>query len=62
MKRLPMPFGLILLGLSQVTSAGQPIVIKFSHVVATGTPKGKAAEFFSRRAAELTGGRVKVAV
>ena len=27
-------------------SAQQPIVIKFSHVVATDTPKGKGAEKF----------------
>ena len=39
-----------------------PIVIKFSHVVASDTPKGKAAEFFARRAGELTKGRVKVEV
>lgn len=39
-----------------------PIVIKFSHVVAIDTPKGKAAEFFAKRAGELTKGRVKVEV
>jgi len=38
------------------------VVIKFSHVVAADTPKGKAAEMFARKAAELTGGRVKVEV
>ena len=38
------------------------IVIKFSHVVATDTPKGKGAEFFKKRAEELTQGRVKVDV
>jgi len=43
-------------------SAQQPIVIKFSHVVAVDTPKGKAAEFFAKKAAELTKGRVKVEV
>jgi C4-dicarboxylate-binding protein DctP len=42
--------------------AQAPIVIKFSHVVANDTPKGKAAEFFAKRAAELTKGRVKVEV
>jgi C4-dicarboxylate-binding protein DctP len=31
-------------------------------VVAGDTPKGKAAEFFAKRAAELTGGKVKVEV
>jgi C4-dicarboxylate-binding protein DctP len=39
-----------------------PIVIKFSHVVANDTPKGKAADFFAKRAAELTKGKVKVEV
>jgi len=42
--------------------AQNPIVIKFSHVVAADTPKGKGAEFFAKRAAELTKGRVKVEV
>src|ERR1035437_6188231 len=38
------------------------IVIKFSHVVAADTPKGQASEFFAKRAAELTKGKVKVDV
>ena len=42
--------------------AQTPIVIKFSHVVATDTPKGLASEYFARRASELTKGRVKVEV
>ena len=42
--------------------AQSPIVIKFSHVVATDTPKGLAAEFFAKRAAELTKGKAKVEV
>ncbi|WP_313953238.1 TRAP transporter substrate-binding protein [Accumulibacter sp.] len=42
--------------------ADDPIVIKFSHVVANDTPKGLAAEFFAKRAAELTKGKVKVEV
>lgn len=42
--------------------AQAPIVIKFSHVVAADTPKGKAADFFAKRAAELTAGKVKVEV
>jgi C4-dicarboxylate-binding protein DctP len=49
-------------GLSQVAVAEEPIVIKFSHVVAQDTPKGNAAEFFKKRVAELTKGRVKVEV
>src|SRR6185436_14170060 len=40
--------------------AGGPIVIKFSHVVATDTPKGKGAEKFRQLAEKYTSGRVKV--
>ena len=42
--------------------AQQPIVIKFSHVVAVDTPKGKGAEQFKKLAEERTKGRVKVEV
>lgn len=42
--------------------AADQIVIKFSHVVAADTPKGNAAEFFKKKAEELTKGRVKVEV
>src|ERR1700716_3638584 len=42
--------------------AQAPIVIKFSHVVAQGTPKGKGAEYFKELAEERTKGRVKVEV
>jgi C4-dicarboxylate-binding protein DctP len=48
--------------LPAVVAAAPPIVIRFSHVVAVDTPKGQAAELFKRRAAELTGGRVRVDV
>lgn len=50
------------LALSASALAQAPIIIKFSHLVAVDTPKGKAAEFFAKRAAELTKGRVKVEV
>ena len=40
--------------------AADPIVIKFSHVVANDTPKGKAAEKFKQLAEKYTSGRVKV--
>ena len=43
-------------------AAQQPIVVKFSHVVAVDTPKGKAAERFKQLAEERTKGRVKVEV
>jgi len=39
-----------------------PIVIKFSHVVAKDTPKGKAAEKFKELAEAATKGRVKIEV
>jgi len=42
--------------------AQAPIVIKFSHVVAPDTPKGKGAERFKQLAEERTKGRVKVEV
>ena len=42
--------------------AQQPITIKFSHVVALDTPKGKGAEQFKKLAEERTKGRVKVDV
>ncbi|HYD60882.1 MAG TPA: TRAP transporter substrate-binding protein [Noviherbaspirillum sp.] len=39
-----------------------PIIIKFSHVVAADTPKGKAAERFKQLAEKATGGRVRIDV
>ena len=42
--------------------AQAPIVIKFSHVVASDTPKGRGAERFKQLAEQLTKGRVKVEV
>ena len=49
-------------GLSGQPLAQAPIVIKFSHVVAVDTPKGKAADYFKKLAEERTRGRVKVEV
>ena len=43
-------------------SASAQTIIKFSHVVAADTPKGKASVFFAQKAAELTKGKVKVEV
>src|SRR6476660_917046 len=51
-----------LLALAGSTLAQQPIVIKFSHVVAVDTPKGKGAEYFKKLAEERTKGRVKVEI
>ena len=42
--------------------AQAPIVIKFSHVVAPDTPKGKGADKFKELAEKYTSGRVKVEV
>jgi C4-dicarboxylate-binding protein DctP len=42
--------------------AQAPIVIKFSHVVANDTPKGKGADKFKELAEKATNGRVKVEV
>lgn len=48
--------------ISVSSAAAEPIVIKFSHVVAVDTPKGQAAEFFKKLAEERTKGAVKVEV
>lgn len=44
------------------TASADPIIIKFSHVVAVDTPKGQAAERFKKLVEERTKGRVKVEV
>lgn len=59
---LPVSLAVVLLGAPFFAAAQQPIVIKFSHVVATDTPKGRAAAHFAARAGELTQGKVKVEV
>ncbi|MDE5445115.1 DctP family TRAP transporter solute-binding subunit [Bradyrhizobium sp. CSA207] len=43
-------------------ASADPIIIKFSHVVATDTPKGKASEKFKELAEKYTGGKVKIEV
>lgn len=50
------------LGVSGFANAAGEIVIKFSHVVAPDTPKGRAAEKFKQLAEEKTKGKVKVEV
>src|SRR5215471_1153125 len=52
--------GLIML--AGVAHAEGPIVIKFSHVVANDTPKGKGSEKFKELAEKYTDGKVKVEV
>ena len=43
-------------------AAADPIIIKFSHVVAPNTPKGLAAQKFAELAAKYTDNKVKVEV
>ncbi|MBU0751136.1 MAG: TRAP transporter substrate-binding protein [Gammaproteobacteria bacterium] len=62
MKLRTLVIGLAAATFSLSAMAQQPIVIKFSHVVATETPKGKAAEYFKKLAEERTQGKVKVEV
>ena len=50
------------LAVSGPALADGPIVIKFSHVVAGDTPKGKAADKFKELAEKYTDGKVKVEV
>ncbi len=54
--------GLLCLLCATVVLAADPISIKFSHVVAADTPKGKAADRFAQLAKEKTKGRVEVTV
>src|ERR1043165_8252294 len=60
------PFMLMLaataLALATPAYAQSPIVIKFSHVVAPDTPKGKGAEKFKELAEKYTNNTVKVEV
>jgi C4-dicarboxylate-binding protein DctP len=63
--RRPLPRRRLLLGAALALPWGPapaqpPIVIKFSHVVATDTPKGKAAQRFKELAEARTHGRVKI--
>ncbi len=62
MNRRSLLLGAVALAFSGLAFAADPIVIKFSHVVAQDTPKGKAAEYFKKLAEERTKGRVKVEV
>ncbi len=53
-------FAILVLAAMPVAQSADQIIIKFSHVVANDTPKGKAAEKFKQLAEKYTGGRVKV--
>ena len=65
MRKLPILLGtgLVALAMTAIPAAAQQqIVIKFSHVVANDTPKGKGALKFKELAEKYTNGRVKVEV
>src|SRR5690349_19205752 len=65
MKKAMFAFGAALFALSAIAgpaAAQQPIVIKFSHVVANDTPKGKGSLKFKELAEKYTNGKVKVEV
>jgi C4-dicarboxylate-binding protein DctP len=48
--------------ISNFAHAAGEIIIKFSHVVAPDTPKGRAAEKFKQLAEQMTNGKVKVEI
>jgi len=63
MKRLTAVAAALVLGAAfGIAQAQQPIVIKFSHVVAENTPKGKGALKFKELAESRSKGRVKVEI
>ena len=65
MRKLPILLGIGLMALATMAvpaAAQQPIVIKFSHVVANDTPKGKGALKFKELAEKYTNGRVRIEV
>src|SRR6187401_1761487 len=63
MKKLAIVFGAaVALALAVPALAQAQTVIKFSHVVAPNTPKGKGAEKFKELAEKYTNGKVKVEV
>jgi len=47
---------------AQVLAQPAPIVIKFSHVATSDTPKGRAADFFKKLAEQRTNGRARIEV
>ena len=55
-------FGALLVAAAPSAQAQEPIVIKFSHVVAVNTPKGQAALKFKELAEAATKGKVKIEV
>jgi len=63
MKRLAIALAAILaVALGRPALADEPIIVKFSHVVAPDAPKGKAAVLFKELAEKYTNGKVKVEI
>src|SRR5690349_397018 len=65
MRKLPILLGSGLMALAMMALpalAQSPIVIKFSHVVANDTPKGKGSLKFKELAEKYTNGKVKIEV
>jgi C4-dicarboxylate-binding protein DctP len=63
MRKLLLAAALSALAFSPSTVAAEdPIIIKFSHVVAPNTPKGKGTERFKELAEKYTNGKVKVEI
>ena len=63
MKRLVIALAAMLaVALGRPALADEPIIIKFSHVVAPDAPKGKAAVVFKELAEKYTNGKVKVEI
>ena len=62
MKLVAMVFAAVFGVTVPAAQAADTFIIKFSHVVAPDTPKGKAAEYFKKLAEERTHGRVRVEV
>ncbi|GGJ83790.1 DctP family TRAP transporter solute-binding subunit [Pseudomonas matsuisoli] len=56
------PLIAISLALVSFAALAEPVVIKFSHVVAEDTPKGRGALLFQKRVAERLGDKVRVEV
>ncbi|BAI80162.1 C4-dicarboxylate transporter, substrate-binding protein [Deferribacter desulfuricans SSM1] len=57
-----MMFLMVAFSLLVVPAMAKPIKVKFSHVVAVETPKGKAAEYLKKLLEERTNGKIKMEV
>jgi C4-dicarboxylate-binding protein DctP len=62
MRLIMLAVAIVSLGLPIAPVQAQEYLIKFSHVVAPGTPKGKAADLFAKLVNERMKGKVKVEV